>query len=316
MLIDTLKDIVVETREGFTTQYLDARPSLSFSLRSVEAETVRVYRLPEMRLIDEIGQRHAIFEIYEGAIFLHQGETYLVTYYNQDEFLAHVKRVSVKYFTKPRDFTNVDVIGTTMRDDSHVFAFGNVQVTTAVYGFHKISEHTFEILETVPLMLKHFEYQTRGCWIEVRQHIKDILVHLGMDLTSAVHAACHALKTTFSTIVLSASTDINCEHASPLQRRNRPLRLVLFDANSVGTGTCYVGARHMSQTALERIRTCVCQYGCPSCIHDFHCSEHNQRLCKQGAQLILQDIVSVISGQDYINKTTGAIVYCTRAATK
>lgn len=57
-----------------------------------------------------------------------QGETYLVTYYNQDEFLAHVKRVSVKYFTKPRDFTNVDVIGTTMRDDSHVFAFGNVQV--------------------------------------------------------------------------------------------------------------------------------------------------------------------------------------------
>ncbi len=66
---------------------------------------------------------------------------------------------------------------------------------------------------------------------------------------------------------------------------------MLYDTKPGGIGLCYAAF----QLVLEIVRTarafvvdCPCESGCPKCVHDFQCSEYNQRLDKQAALEILQ----------------------------
>jgi len=65
----------------------------------------------------------------------------------------------------------------------------------------------------------------------------------------------------------------------------------VYDRKPGGIGICYAAF----QMALEVVRAarqfaddCNCEKGCPKCVHDFQCSEYNQRLDKQAALDILQ----------------------------
>ncbi|EGD78620.1 hypothetical protein PTSG_01598 [Salpingoeca rosetta] len=294
-LVHTLEDsdIVLQTREGFTIRAMDARPSLTVSLRSVDQEAFAVYEIPGMKKIDEVGPRHAIFELYEGAIFLHQGHTFLITHYDRDELVAHAKPVKVDYFTRQRDFSNIDVINVLKRDPERNAFWGSVQVSVSVYGYHKIRERTLEFFETVPLVLDPWEYKSRGCWIDIHPSVKYRLLAEGLDVTASIHAANHVIKNSVPVYVLCDLGDIDCEHSSPLQLRARPLRLVLYDTKPGGIGVCFAAyemVHQIAQTALELVRDCPCSSGCPGCIHDFACSEYNQCTSKAGAHIVLEDI--------------------------
>ena len=90
----------------FVFKQLHVRPSANISLRTVDPDAVKVLKVPEMVLIDEIDPLHAIWEIYEGAIFLHQGDTYLIRMLDLAAKVAHAQLVAVDYFTKCRDVTS------------------------------------------------------------------------------------------------------------------------------------------------------------------------------------------------------------------
>lgn len=95
--------MVLRLPEGYVLNVLDARPSANISLRTVEAESIKVLQVPEMVQIDQMDKLHAIWEVFEGAIFMHQGETYLIRNLDLGALTAHAQRVSVDYFTRSRD---------------------------------------------------------------------------------------------------------------------------------------------------------------------------------------------------------------------
>jgi ATP-dependent helicase YprA (DUF1998 family) len=86
---------------------------------------------------------------------------------------------------------------------------------------------------------------------------------------------------------------------------------VLHDTKPGGIGICY--AIHelvdlILNSAHNMVQDCTCHAGCPSCVHDWHCGmcgdivvlllltpfltgEHNQRIDKQGALLILKVLI-------------------------
>ena len=51
----------------------------------------------------------ALFEVYEGAIFMHQGRTFLVQEVNHDQRIAKISEANVDWSTKQRDFTCVQL---------------------------------------------------------------------------------------------------------------------------------------------------------------------------------------------------------------
>jgi len=43
--------------------------------------------------------------------------------------------------------------------------------------------------------------------------------------------------------------------------------------------------------AVKRVHACSCAEGCPQCVQDTsNCSEHNERIDKRGAQIVLQAV--------------------------
>ena len=80
----------------------------------------------------------------------------------------------------------------------------------------------------------------------------------------------------------------------------RPNHLVVFDAKPGGTGVMRAafeyGARALVDTALKIATSCGCKEGCPGCILDTACKEHNQVVSKQAATIILQSICDTLKG--------------------
>jgi len=61
-------------------------------------------------VLEEIEPSRAIFSLYEGALFHHQGAGYLVREVRFTERIALVERRAIPYFTRPHDFTDVEIV--------------------------------------------------------------------------------------------------------------------------------------------------------------------------------------------------------------
>lgn len=86
------------------------KPSKLVSIRAVEDDNVAVVDTTNNRniVIEEVELLRTTFTIYEGGIFLHQGQPYLVKEFNHEQRYAKVERVNVDWTTSQRDYTDVD----------------------------------------------------------------------------------------------------------------------------------------------------------------------------------------------------------------
>jgi ATP-dependent helicase YprA (DUF1998 family) len=50
-------------------------------------------------------------QVYEGAVYMHQGKTYLVKTLDLSAKIALCQEADLKYYTKTRDFTDIHVTG-------------------------------------------------------------------------------------------------------------------------------------------------------------------------------------------------------------
>ncbi|TYJ98237.1 putative ATP-dependent helicase YprA isoform X1 [Cucumis melo var. makuwa] len=93
-------------------------PSRSVSIRAIEAERYKVVDQRRNEVLEEIEESKAFFQVfgyvvqvYEGAVYMHQGRTYLVKSLNLSTMLAFCEEADLKYYTKTRDYTDIHVIG-------------------------------------------------------------------------------------------------------------------------------------------------------------------------------------------------------------
>lgn len=96
-------------------------PSKFVNIRNINDETFAVVDITDNKnvVIEEIEVHRVGFEIYEGAIFIHQGRTYHVQECNIDKKFAKVHLTRVDWTTIQRDYTNVDAQSTD--ESKHVF---------------------------------------------------------------------------------------------------------------------------------------------------------------------------------------------------
>jgi hypothetical protein len=51
------------------------------------------------------------FQVYEGAVYMHQGVNYLVEELDLASRTAFCRKADLKYYTKTRDYTDINVLG-------------------------------------------------------------------------------------------------------------------------------------------------------------------------------------------------------------
>src|SRR5690242_9696675 len=90
------------------------QPSRSVAIRDTEDTHFAIIDVTHGKntVLEELEASRAFFTIYDGGIFLHQGNTYLVKEFSQERMIAKVEYVKVDWTTQQRDYTDIDPVET------------------------------------------------------------------------------------------------------------------------------------------------------------------------------------------------------------
>lgn len=284
-------------------------PSRSVPIRDTEDDHFAIIDVTHGRnvVLEELEASRATFTVYEGAIFLHQGNTYLVRDFNPDNKMARVEKVKVDWTTSQRDYTDIDPIETEAVkriDNSRWRAYyGTIRIKQVVFGYFKVDTRRNRILDAVevdnPPVVRH----SKGMWLDVPKHALDILAARRLHVAGAIHAAEHALMSLVPNFVMSMPGDVRTECKSGLKefakretQRKRPARLTLYDARG-GAGGSGINTKAFEfvdlllRQALRRVTSCACHAGCVECVASEVCAEANEVMSKAGCEVVLKALL-------------------------
>ncbi|XP_047311928.1 uncharacterized ATP-dependent helicase YprA isoform X2 [Impatiens glandulifera] len=275
-------------------------PSRAISIRAIESERYKVIDKKKNDVLEEIEESRAFFQVYEGAVYLHQGKTYLVTELDISSKTAFCQETDLQYYTRTRDYTDVEVSRLAYRAkiSSDQFPGTDAQtrsckVTTTWFGFNRIQKRTNKFLDTVELSLPKYTYESQAVWIDVSHSIKAAVECKGLKFRAGLHAASHALLNIVPKYIICNSSDLASECINPHDTRYIPERILLYDQRPGGTGVSkqlqYIFVKLLND-ALELLESCCCsgEEGCPGCVQSLVCNEYNEVLHKEAAIMIIK----------------------------
>jgi DEAD/DEAH box helicase domain-containing protein len=162
----------------------DAYPAQAVSLRSASADNVvlQAGEGDEWAAIGEVDQDSAYWMTHPGAIYLHEGQAYLVEDLDLAQHVARLRPVDADYYTQPSSETAVQLVGLINQAAAHgaTKAYGEISVTNQVVGFRKIKWFTHEHLGYGEVSLPPTELQTTGYWLALAEGTVETLRDEGL----------------------------------------------------------------------------------------------------------------------------------------
>jgi DEAD/DEAH box helicase domain-containing protein len=147
----------------------DSYPAAGISLRSASTDNVilQTHGGERPSAVGEVDFPSALWMVHPRALYLHDGQQYYVQELDLEKHVAVLIPVSLDYYTEPQRQTELRVLTESAREDVRggEKGWGEVQVTTQVVGFKKLSWSTRENLGVEPLDLPAAELQTTAYWI-------------------------------------------------------------------------------------------------------------------------------------------------------
>ncbi|XP_010546214.1 PREDICTED: uncharacterized protein LOC104818356 isoform X2 [Tarenaya hassleriana] len=279
-------------------------PSQKICIRAIEAVRYIVIDKNSEEVLDEIEESKAFFQVYEGAVYMNQGRTYLVKKLDTKETIAFCEKASVDYYTKTRDYTDIHVMGGNIayaykvpRDQiPETTAQAHIcRVTTTWFGFYRVRRRTSDVFDVVDLSLPSYSYESQAVWIQVPQPVKSEVEKI-FSFRSGLHAACHALLHVVPLYVRCNYSDLAPECPNPHEKRYFPSRILLYDKHSGGTGICskiQPFFTEILEASLDLLMSCRCssETGCPNCVQNVACQEYNELIHKDAAIMIIQGVL-------------------------
>ncbi len=261
----------------------DIRSSGGTPVRLVEADTGRV--------LGTVDQSSAHGTAHAGAVYLHQGETWLVTDLDLEDALAVVVPADPDYSTSAREITDIEILGerASARWGEARLTLGNVRVTHQVVSFLKRAVPSGEVIGEEPLDLPERLLQTTAVWWTLPEHVLAESGLAAADLPGAAHAAEHASIGLLPLFATCDRWDIGGV-STALHADTGKLTVFVHDGHPGGAGFAERGfhaAGAWLRATREAIASCACADGCPSCVQSPKCGNQNNPLDKAGAIALL-----------------------------
>lgn len=285
-------------------------PSKFVSIRDTEDEHFAIIDITHGRnvVLEELEASRATFTIYDGAIFLHQGTTYLVRDFSPDKHMARVEKVKVDWTTTQRDYTDIDPIETEairrIKGSVSRAFHGTIKITQVVFGYFKVDKKN-RVLDAVHVDNPPVVRYSKGMWIDLPKRALEILESRRLHVAGAIHAAEHAMMSMIPNFVLSMPGDVRTECKNSLKEfarqqssRKRPARLTFYDAKG-GAGGSGINTKAFEfvdmllRQALERVQGCYCNDGCPECVASEFCKHANEVMSKAGSEVVLKSLLDM-----------------------
>jgi DEAD/DEAH box helicase domain-containing protein len=225
--------------------------------------------------------------LHAGAVYLHQGRSYLVDSLDLERNLAVVNPADPDWTTSARDITDIAIVDTVAgRTAGPVHAFwGTVDVTNQVVSYQRRAIRSGEILDETPLDLPPRQLRTRAVWYTIDQCDLDAAGLIAADVPGAAHAAEHAAIGMLPLFATCDRWDIGGVSTAVHPDTGRPTVFV-YDGHPGGAGFAERGHEALVPwltATLDAILACECPAGCPSCIQSPKCGNGNEPLDKAGS---------------------------------
>jgi len=281
---------------GWYSMRRDAAGRHSIGLRGAGLAPVRVVDEATGRLVGTVDEPSAHLIVHEGAVYVHQGDSYLVRTLDTSDRVALVEPGEPGYLTTARDVTEVEVRGElrSMTWGQAEIRFGDVQVTRQVVSFVKRRTDTGASLGETPLDLPPRHLLTRAVWWTVSDGQAEALAAAGIDLGGAAHAAEHASIGLLPLFATCDRWDIGGVSAAQHPATGK-LTVFVYDGHDGGAGFAERGfgaAADWLRATRQAIASCDCEVGCPSCVQSPKCGNANHPLSKRGAVALLDTLLA------------------------
>jgi len=271
-------------------------PAQGINIRSTSGENFAIMDISTASLLETIESSVALFQIFPGAIYLHQGESYLVEELDLAARTARARPVTVNYYTQDKEITDLHIIKVMQEKNCGKIKvyLGEVEVTTRVVGFKKLAHFTEEVIGEEPLDLPPQHFPTVALWFDLPPGIAARLAKDQLGFAGGLHATEHAAIGILPLFALCDRNDIGGV-STPLHPDTGKPQVFIYDAYPGGIGIAENGfdmIGELWQATLEAIKECPCQEGCPSCIQSPKCGNNNKPLDKRAALVLLDGLIA------------------------
>ncbi|AEV72754.1 helicase/secretion neighborhood putative DEAH-box helicase [Mycolicibacterium rhodesiae NBB3] len=273
----------------FATPGVDPHPAVD--IRGSSGGQIAILEAGTGRLLGSTGAGQAPASVHPGAVYLHQGESYIVDSLDFEDGVAFVHAEDPGYTTFARELTDIVVTGEGERKTYGPVTVGlvPVSVTNTVIGYLR-RELTGEVIDFVELEMPTRTLETIAvmCTIE-----PEVLEHNGIEplrVPGSLHAAEHAAIGLLPLVASCDRGDIGGVSTAIGPVEGLPT-IFVYDGYPGGAGFADRGFRKIStwwSATAAAIEACECPSGCPSCVQSPKCGNGNDPLDKEGAIAVLR----------------------------
>jgi len=281
----------------------DSYPADEISLRSASSENFIVLNTANKNaVIAEVDYESAPFLIHPDAIYIHQGQQYVVDKLDWDGLAAYVRPVVVDYYTDAEASTNIQVLTCDQQIETGIGKdkdkprsplrsknFGDVSVATVITRFKKVKFETHESIGYGTVHVPQNEIQTESYWLTLREDLKMEYEQRNLDLAAGLRGLATLMRNTIPIYVLCDPRDVNVWPMIRAPYDQRPT-IYVYDRYPGGIGIArrlFAIDRQVLQAAWEILQACPCKTGCPSCVGPRLESEEH---AKDTTKILLQAI--------------------------
>ena len=244
-------------------------PASELSMRGIDR---RRFRAEDEfgNFVTEVDEPTAYRELYKGAIYMHDCDTYLVKELNLEDGIARLERSNGTYYTEVNSHLTIAPIAAPRQSLSLQNAkvhFGDVRVTMGFGTYDKIElgsgQHLGRQSINPPLVST---IETEGFWVELPDRTQNVLGQLNGELrrsgSNYFGSIARVIAGTANILTMSTPSDVS---GGVVWGTVFPC---VFDWLPGGMGFSFAafrGLERLLDVSIDRVLNCRCKSGCPAC---------------------------------------------------
>jgi DEAD/DEAH box helicase domain-containing protein len=238
--------------------------------------------------------------VHPGALYLHQGVSYLVDELDLTDAVALVHAEEPDRSTSARDTTDIRVLSTLRERDlgNLTLHHGTVEVTNQVVSYLRRRHMSGEVLDETALDMPSRQLRTRAVWYTLSDPALQDAGLEPADVPGAAHAAEHAAIGLLPLFATCDRWDIGGV-STALHADTGRTTVFVYDGHPGGAGfpaRGYDTAEAWLRATRDAVASCECEAGCPSCVQSPKCGNGNDPLDKPGAVRLLDAVLHRLAG--------------------
>jgi len=258
-------------------------PAEEISLRSATSDNVIIVDRTGGgdEVIGEMDRPSAKELLFDNAIYIHRGTQYVVTRLDIDNRRCEVEQSTVNYFTDSLLKIDIKVLTEDEREtrsaDGTELVLGDVLVRSIAAKFKKLRFDTHENIGYGNIELPEEQMHSRSLMVLLPPGaLRSILDGMPPGARPvALARTARIIRDVASVFLMSGVQDLGV-HASVRDPHFGEPTIYLYDRYPGGSGLAEALREKLPTvigSALDRVRSCGCESGCPSCVGPMDSSE-------------------------------------------